>query len=61
MEKPNIELTGDEARALMIALTMSDASLPSRMVIDLWARFHTISQVQPATPVRPMEPEDVVE
>ncbi len=48
--EPNMTLTGDEARSLMIALASSTAGLPSATVIGLWLRLSEISQVQPPTP-----------
>ncbi len=50
MDTPNFELNGDEARGLMLALAQSPANLPSSMVIQLWVRLNTISQVQPPVP-----------
>jgi len=49
--EPNFTLTGDEARALMVALATSNGSLPAQTTINLWTRLNDISQVQP--PVQP--------
>lgn len=43
----NFNLTGDEARALMLTLANATVELPSYMVINLWARLNQIHQVQP--------------
>ncbi len=44
---PNLEVTGDEARLLMMALATSDANLQAKSVINMWIRLGNISQVQP--------------
>ena len=49
---PNFVLTGDEARALMVALATSTGTLPAQTTINLWTRLNEISQVQP-----PAQPE----
>jgi hypothetical protein len=48
-DKPenNIALSGNEARALMVALATATGSLPSQVAINLWTRLNEISQVQP--------------
>ena len=46
----NFELTGDEARQLMVALATSPAQAPSNSTINLWTRLSEISQVQPPAP-----------
>lgn len=46
----NFQLTGDEARQLMVALATSPAQAPSKTTINLWTRLSEISQVQPPTP-----------
>lgn len=46
----NFTLTGDEARALMMALASSPASVPAQTTISIWGRLNEINQVQPPTP-----------
>jgi hypothetical protein len=46
--EPNFTLTGDEARALMLIMATSTASLPTQVSISLFNRLNEISQVQPA-------------
>ena len=45
--EPNVALTGDEARMLMVALATSASALPANSVISLYLRLAQISQVQP--------------
>lgn len=44
---PNIALTGDEARLLMISLTQSMVRVPAAMAIGLYSRLNEISFAQP--------------
>jgi len=46
-EQPNVELSGDEARCLMIALSQCEVGMPAKMVISMWVRLNQISHVQP--------------
>jgi len=48
-EQNNFQLTGDEARLLMVALATSMANAPSAAVLSLYRRLETISTVQPPT------------
>lgn len=43
----NINLTGDEARLLMLALHSSKVSAPADMTLNLYLRLAQLSQVQP--------------
>lgn len=45
--EPNVAISGDEARALMVALASSPSNLPSNLVINLYIKLAVISQVQP--------------
>lgn len=43
----NIAISGDEARALMTVLLVSEVSFPSKMLLGLYMRLAQINQVQP--------------
>lgn len=44
---PNIVLSGDEARLLMMTLVSSKVSAPTSMAITLYVRLNEISFAQP--------------
>lgn len=45
--KNNFNLTGDEARMLMLLMINSQINVPSNMAIQLWTRLNQINEVQP--------------
>lgn len=45
--EPNLSVSGDEARMIMVALATSPANLPANSVVSLYLRLAQISQVQP--------------
>jgi hypothetical protein len=46
-QQPNISLTGDEARILIVALRTSNIGAPMGITVNLYLALNAISQVQP--------------
>jgi hypothetical protein len=47
MSDPNVVISGDEARLLMVSLMNCDQPAPARAVLSLYLRLAEVSQVQP--------------
>ena len=44
----NIALTGDEARAIMLAMANTSVSVPMFITVSLWGRLNEINLASPA-------------